>query len=96
MHQQGIIAAPLADPIYEAVGCPECHGTGYSGRVALMEMAEINTEFCDLIEAEAPQTAFRAAAARNGVLSLYQEGLLQVVAGTTTMKEIARLSYTAL
>ena len=96
MHQQGIIAAPLADPIYEAVGCPECHGTGYSGRVALMEMAEITPEFSDLIEAEAPQSEFRAAAARGGILSLYQEGLLQVIAGTTSMKEIARLSYTAL
>jgi len=95
MYKQGIINAVLTEPIYEAVGCPECHGSGYSGRIALMEMCEINTEFADLIEAEAPQSQFREAAVRNGVLSLFQEGLLQVIAGSTTMKEIQCLSYTA-
>lgn len=79
-----------------AVGCPECQGTGYSGRLALMELLEINTELCDLVEREAPQTELRTAALKTGFRSLYQEGLVQVIAGNTTLEEINKVSYTAL
>ena len=33
------------------------------------------------------------AAAKQGVLSLYQEGLIQVILGNTTIEEIAKLSH---
>ena len=96
MVHQGVISAPLPGPIYEKVGCSECHGTGYSGRVALMELCEINDEIRDHIEAGAPQSAMRASALRHGFRTLYQEGLTQVIAGSTTMEEIRCLSYTGI
>lgn len=95
MARQGVINQPLTHPIYVAAGCEECHGTGYSGRVALMELCELNTELRDLIEEGAPMSAMRASALKNGFFSLYQEGLMQVIAGHTTMEEIKCLSYTA-
>ncbi|MBL9154796.1 MAG: type II/IV secretion system protein [Verrucomicrobiales bacterium] len=95
MYRQGVIQEALRDPIYMAVGCPECHGTGYRGRVALMEMLETNAEITDLIERHAPQTELRAAALRTGFQTLYQEGLVQTLAGNTTLDEIAQVSYTA-
>ena len=95
MARQGVIQQPLTTPMYVAGGCDECHGTGYSGRVALMELCELNTDLRDLIEEGAPMSAMRAAAFKNGFLSLYQEGLLQVIAGHTSMDEIKCLSYTA-
>ena len=95
LARQGVINQPLATPMYIANGCDECHGTGYSGRVALMELCELNTDLRDLIEEGAPMSAMRAAAFKNGFLSLYQEGLLQVIGGHTTMDEIRCLSYTA-
>ncbi|HEY1083536.1 MAG TPA: GspE/PulE family protein [Prosthecobacter sp.] len=95
MAKQNVISQPLTHPIYSPVGCPECHGTGYSGRVALMELCEITTELRDLIEEAAPMSAMRACAFKHGFLSLYQEGLLQVIAGHTSMDEIKCLAYTA-
>lgn len=96
MAKQGVITQPLTHPIYVPTGCPECHGTGYSGRVALMEICEISTELRDLIEEAAPMSAMRAAAFKNGFFSLYQEGLMQVIAGHTSLDEIKCLSYTAI
>ncbi len=96
MAKQAVISQPLTTPIYEAAGCDECHGTGYSGRVALMELCEITTEIRDLIEDGAPMSALRASAFKNGFFSLYQEGLTQVIGGHTTMDEIRCLSYTAM
>ncbi len=96
MYRQGVITAPLSQPIFEKAGCQECHGTGYSGRIALMELCETTDEMRDLIEQEAPQSAMRKAALKTGLRTLFQEGLSQVIAGQTTMDEIRCLSYTAI
>jgi type II secretory ATPase GspE/PulE/Tfp pilus assembly ATPase PilB-like protein len=96
MFKQGVITAALTQPIFEKVGCQECHNTGYSGRIALMELCETNDEMRDLIEEAASQSEMRAAALRNGFRSLYQEGLFQVVSGNTTLDEVRCLSYTAI
>jgi type II secretory ATPase GspE/PulE/Tfp pilus assembly ATPase PilB-like protein len=95
MAKQNVITQPLTQPLYSPVGCQECHGTGYSGRVALMELCEINTELRDLIEEAAPMSAMRACAFKHGFFSLYQEGLMQVIAGNTSLDEIKCLAYTA-
>lgn len=81
--------------IYEKAGCSECHHSGYSGRIALMEMCPITPDLADLIGANAPQSEMRAVAFRHGVLSLYQEGLTQVLGGHTSMEEISPVSYTS-
>jgi len=94
-YRQGIKRQSDADPIYKAIGCPECQGTGYTGRVALMEMCEINSEMADLIERQATQTELRKAGLKTGFQTLYQEGLTHVLAGNTTMDEIKKVSYTA-
>ncbi|HEY2574643.1 MAG TPA: GspE/PulE family protein, partial [Verrucomicrobiaceae bacterium] len=96
MARQGAITQPLTTPIYEKAGCSECHGTGYSGRVALMELCEINSEIRDLVEQGAPQSVLRTTALTHGFRTLYQEGIAQVIAGNTSMEEIRCLSYTAI
>jgi type II secretory ATPase GspE/PulE/Tfp pilus assembly ATPase PilB-like protein len=96
MARQGVIKEPLQQPIFVKGGCDECHGTGYTGRVALMELCEVTSDLRDLIEEAAPMSAMRAAAFKNGFMSLYQEGLTQVIGGHTTLDEIKCLSYTAL
>lgn len=93
--RQGIPLEKDGAPLYLANGCAECSGTGYNGRVALMEMTEMNTELSDLIERQATQTELRQAARKTGFQTLYQEGLVHVLAGNTTLDEIQKVSYTA-
>ncbi|MEM6910517.1 MAG: GspE/PulE family protein [Verrucomicrobiota bacterium] len=94
-YRNGMIEGPLTDPIYDATGCSECHDSGYSGRVALMELTNITPHMADLIESGAPQSELRKASMEGGMLTLYQEGLSQVLAGSTSLNEISKLSYTA-
>lgn len=94
-RRQGVSAEKAAGSIFTATGCSECAGTGYSGRVALMEMAEMNPEMSDLIERQVSQTEMRQSAIRNGFQTLYQEGLIHVLSGNTTLDEIKKVSYTA-
>ncbi len=87
---------PDQNQIFLPAGCPECSESGYRGRIALMEMCAVGTEIADMISRNAPQSEMRVIAQKAGVLSLYQEGLLQVLAGQTTLSEISCLSYTAM
>jgi len=82
--------------IYGAVGCPECNGCGYSGRMALMEMCPIDSQLSDLVSRNSPQAEMRRLALSRGVKTLYQQGLSQVLNGNTSLEEIACLSYTSL
>ena len=80
--------------LYEAQGCPECRETGYRGRLALMEMCPIDHTLADLISVNAPQGELRKIASARGMRTLYQEGLVQVAEGNTSLEEIKCLSYT--
>lgn len=95
-YQQKMITQVISDPIFEAIGCSQCRDTGYSGRIALMEICRVNVELSDLIARNAPQSEMRKIARAEGVLTLYQEGIGQVIKGQTTLKEIKQLSYTAI
>jgi type II secretory ATPase GspE/PulE/Tfp pilus assembly ATPase PilB-like protein len=81
--------------LYAKSGCSECSDSGYSGRIALMEMCPVTPDLADLIGANAPQSQMREVAFRHGVLSLSQEGLHQVLSGHTSLEEISPLSYTS-
>src|SRR5690606_30587994 len=93
--RQGMPLEKEQTTIFIASGCSECSGTGYTGRVALMEMTEMNTELSDLIERQATQTELRRVAMQGGFQTLYQEGLIHVLAGNTTLDELQKVSYTA-
>jgi type II secretory ATPase GspE/PulE/Tfp pilus assembly ATPase PilB-like protein len=95
MARQGVPEDKQNTSIFVAGGCAECSGTGYSGRVALMEMTEMNAELSDLIERGGSQIELRKAAAKTGFQTLYQEGLIHVLEGNTTLEEIQKVSYTA-
>lgn len=85
---------PEVTHLYEAVGCPDCRETGYRGRIALMELCPINREIADLIAVNAPQGEMRKIASAEGLRTLYQEGLVSVAAGDTSLDEINCLAYT--
>ena len=87
---------PEASHIYEAEGCPECRETGYRGRIALMELCPVGHELADLISVNAPQGQMRKIATGQGLRTLYQEGLQQVMEGNTSLEEIKCLAYTAI
>jgi len=97
LYERNLIAIPGNVPlIYSKGGCSECGETGYSGRMALMEMCPIDAKLADLVATNAPQSRMRELACSRGVRTLYQEGLSEVLQGHTSLDEISCLSYTAL
>jgi type IV pilus assembly protein PilB len=79
--------------LYEAHGCDECHGTGYKGRVAIVELLELNDQIRDLIIAKVPATQLKKAAREAGVMFLRDSAEEKFAAGITTLKEINRVTF---
>jgi len=79
--------------LYDANGCDECNGTGYRGRVAIIELLELNDEIRDLIIAKAPATRLKQAARDAGVTFLRESAVEKLTEGITTLKEINRVTF---
>ncbi|MFN0051929.1 MAG: GspE/PulE family protein [Planctomycetales bacterium] len=68
--------------------CPDCSGIGYKGRLGVFELLIINDRLRDMIRENAPVSAIRAEARKNGMLYMKEEGLRLVVKGVTSLKEM--------
>ena len=79
-------------PIYRAVGCEHCRDTGYKGRTAIHELLLLDERLRHAIIQGEDANALHALGARNGMLSLYEDGLRKVAAGVTTLEEVLRVT----
>jgi general secretion pathway protein E len=77
---------------FRGAGCQECFGTGYSGRVGIFELMELNDDLRGLILAKADAGTLTAAARHNGMRSLREDGWLKVSRGVTTADEVLRVT----
>lgn len=75
---------------YRGTGCEQCRHTGYRGRVAIHEVAEIFPEVQDLVISGARPSEIFATASRLGLRSLRYDGLKKVLRGMTTIDELDR------
>jgi general secretion pathway protein E len=73
-------------------GCSECNNTGYKGRVGIFETFSTDAEMEKLILSSPSISEIRDAAKKKGMVSMYQDGLIKVLEGLTTIEEIERLS----
>lgn len=83
-----------SDPItlYQATGCEHCNGSGYLGRTGLLEILELSDPIRRLILQRAEAHEIKRAAAEAGMRTMYQDGVYKVLAGTTTLEEVLRVT----
>jgi type IV pilus assembly protein PilB len=78
-------------PFRRGAGCEQCRNTGYKGRAALYELADIDTELGQQIAAGGPiEAAWQQALARHGG-SLWDAARDMVRQGNTTAEEALRV-----
>ena len=78
--------------LYHPVGCDRCSGTGYHGRLGIMEMMPMTDRIRSLVMRHANSTDLRAAAVEEGMESMFENGLRKAVAGVTTVEEVLRVT----
>jgi len=78
--------------LYKPVGCSQCAGTGYWGRICVIEMMTVTDHIRSLIMRHATAGDLRAAAIMEGMETMFENGLRKSLAGTTTIEEVLRVT----
>ena len=78
--------------LYKPVGCSACAGTGYRGRLAIIEFLPMTDPLRKLIMAHEEAGAIQKLAISEGMQTLYENGLVKVIEGITTLEEVMRVT----
>jgi len=78
--------------LYKPVGCEHCGGTGYRGRAAIMEFLVMSDPLRRLVLKHADAGDLQATAQKEGMDTMYEDGLRKAVAGLTTIEEVLRVT----
>jgi general secretion pathway protein E len=94
-NQELGLAADSVQLIQHAIGCPACRQTGYRGRSGIYELLAVDRELQVMIHQSAPEHELRDHALAVGMRSLRQDGARCVLAATTTLEEVLRVTREA-
>ncbi len=90
----GTRIAPSGEIIetFRGAGCEACSGTGYSSRLGIFELMEMDEEIRKLVMTNADAGVLTQAARRNGMRNLREDGWQKVASGQTTAEEVMRVT----
>jgi len=78
--------------IVESKGCKECNNTGYRGRIGIFEAFLIDDEMEKFILKSPSIAELKEEAIKKGMVTMYQDGLIKVIEGKTTLEELERVA----
>jgi len=77
---------------YKTKGCSQCLNSGYSGRIGICEILTMTPSIRDMILKKARENEIKAAARKQGMRTLREDGILKVIHGVTSLEEILRVT----
>jgi len=78
---------------YEGVGCIECNGTGYKGRMAICELLDLTDSIREMILEKRPTSEIKKVARDEGMRFLRESAVERVMTGVTTLREINKVTF---
>jgi type II secretory ATPase GspE/PulE/Tfp pilus assembly ATPase PilB-like protein len=78
---------------YEGVGCIECNGTGYKGRMAICELLDLTDRIRELILEKRPTSEIKKAARDEGMRFIRESAIERVLLGVTTLREVNKVTF---
>lgn len=79
------------EKVWAPVGCPECNGIGYKGRIGVFEAILVDNNIEKAVITNPSERDIREAAKNQRLLTLEQDGILKVLNGVTTLEELGRV-----
>jgi type IV pilus assembly protein PilB len=80
------------EQMYHGAGCEDCRGSGYVGRVGIYELLVIDERFRDMINKDPSAGNMRRVFHEIGRRSLFDDGIIKVKQGLTTIEEVLRVT----
>lgn len=81
--------------LYHPEGCETCGGTGYRGRIAIVEMLPMTDTIRELVLEHAGAGKIERAAIAEGMHTMFEDGCMKAVQGLTTIEEVVRVTQEA-
>jgi general secretion pathway protein E/type IV pilus assembly protein PilB len=78
--------------VMTAVGCEECRGTGYKGRMGIFEIFVIDDNVRHMINNKSSTLLLRQRARELGMRTLREDGVRKVLAGVTSAEEVISIT----
>ena len=78
--------------LYHAKGCKQCANTGYVGRISIIEMMPMTDPMRTLVMRHANANELRAQAIKDGMVTMYEDGMRKALRGVTTFEEVLRVT----
>jgi type II secretory ATPase GspE/PulE/Tfp pilus assembly ATPase PilB-like protein len=78
---------------YEGLGCIECGGTGYKGRMAICELLDLTDRIREMILDKRPASEIRKVAREEGMRFLRESAIERVMEGSTTLREVNKVTF---
>jgi general secretion pathway protein E len=85
-------AGGQAITLYRPVGCEACNGTGYAGRLGIMEMMPMTDTIRSLVMRHVVAGDIRRQAVAEGMQTLYEDGIQKALAGIVSIEEVLRVT----
>jgi general secretion pathway protein E/type IV pilus assembly protein PilB len=82
----------LAGGLRQPSGCQQCRQSGYSGRLAIMEICLMTPTMQDFIQRRATGTELAEQASRDGMIPLRRDGWRKASMGLTSVEEVLRVT----
>lgn len=78
--------------LYTPVGCPECGGVGYRGRMAILEFLTMTDSIRRLVLAHSEANVIQEKSIEEGMETMFDNGIRKALEGFTTIEEVLRVS----
>ena len=90
--ERGLVGEQCPTQLWRATGCPQCNHTGYAGRSGIYELLTVDDTVSRLIHDSADESRLRETVRHAGTRGLRDDGLRHVVAGTSSVEELLRVT----
>lgn len=77
---------------YKGKGCKKCNGNGYKGRIGIYEILEVTDTIKELVIKKASTGEIEAAARKEGMTIMFEDGMAKAKNGITSIEEVLRVT----
>lgn len=82
------VEVPPDSKLYKPIGCPECKDLGFKGRLGIHELLIMDDTLRKLSLSNVSTEELKKAAMEEGMRTIFQDGLVKVLQGYTTIREV--------
>jgi len=74
-------------------GCSHCNKSGYRGRQGIYELMGMTSQIRDMTFKGESTQAIRKVARKQGMRTLFEDGMIKALKGVTTIDEVLRITH---